>query len=102
MLFFDDMKGAAKIAERLFKKADIEINGSRPWDIQVHNEKLYQRVLAGGSLAFGEAYMDGWWDAKQLDQLLSKILRARLEEDLRPSLNLLALLTIARITNRQK
>lgn len=39
--------------------ANININGDRPWDIQVHNEKRYPRVLAHGSLGLGESYMDG-------------------------------------------
>ncbi|MBI4280880.1 cyclopropane-fatty-acyl-phospholipid synthase, partial [Candidatus Uhrbacteria bacterium] len=42
--------------------ADVRLNGERPWDIVVHNEKLYGRVLSRGSLGFGESYMDGWWD----------------------------------------
>ncbi|MCA9387901.1 MAG: class I SAM-dependent methyltransferase, partial [Candidatus Andersenbacteria bacterium] len=62
------------------KEADIEPNGSRPWDIQIHNEKLYQRVLAQGSLGFGEAYMDGWWDAEKLDELLSKLLSSGIDK----------------------
>jgi hypothetical protein len=27
--------------QALFDAADIQINGDRPWDIQVHNEQLY-------------------------------------------------------------
>ena len=46
--------------QELLKKADITINGDRPWDIVVHNEQLYDRVLQQGSLGLGEAYMDGW------------------------------------------
>lgn len=52
----------------LLSLADVKINGQRPWDIQVHNDTLYSRVLSGGSLALGESYMDGWWDFESLDQ----------------------------------
>ena len=61
-------------------KADIVINGDRPWDVQVHNENLYQRVISQGSLGLGEAYVEGWWDCPQLDELFAKILRARLQD----------------------
>ena len=54
----------------LLRTADIEIGGERPWDIEVRDERLYQRVLGEGTLGAGEAYMDGWWDAEQLDDVL--------------------------------
>lgn len=65
---------------KLLNLAGIQINGSNPWDIQVHNENLYSRVIAGGSLAAGESYMDGWWDAPALDQFFERVLRADLDK----------------------
>jgi len=59
-------------------KIDIEINGTRPWDIEVHDERLYQRIVLRGSIGLGEAYVDGWWDCKKLDEFFYKMLRARL------------------------
>jgi cyclopropane-fatty-acyl-phospholipid synthase len=44
--------------ERLLAQADIEIGGSDPWDVVVHNDRFYRRVLSGSSLALGESYMD--------------------------------------------
>ncbi|MCW8329359.1 cyclopropane-fatty-acyl-phospholipid synthase family protein [Photobacterium sp. SDRW27] len=32
----------------------------------VNNPSFYQRVLKGGSIAAGEAYIDGWWDSPDL------------------------------------
>jgi cyclopropane-fatty-acyl-phospholipid synthase len=64
----------------LLESADIKINGQRPHDIIVHNEDFYARVLSGGTLAFGESYMDGWWDCDALDQLAVRLLSARLDE----------------------
>jgi cyclopropane-fatty-acyl-phospholipid synthase len=64
--------------EVLLKKAGITINGPNDFDIVVNDERLYGRVLAGGSLALGESYMDGWWDAKRLDQFFYKIFIANL------------------------
>ena len=67
-----------KIVENLLNQAGIGINGNNSWDIQVHNNKLYSRILSGGTLALGESYMDGWWDCPNLDQFFTKVLRANL------------------------
>ena len=69
--------------ERLLISADVRINGSRPWDIEVHNKELYRRVLSQGSLGLGESYMDGWWDCYALDEFFYKILSAELDEKVR-------------------
>ena len=71
--------------EKILKSVDVEINGSRPWDLQIHDERFYSRVLRGGSLALGESYMDGWWDCKALDQLSDKLLRGQIEKKVRAS-----------------
>jgi cyclopropane-fatty-acyl-phospholipid synthase len=63
----------------LLAPADIRVNGERPWDIQVHDARLYRRVLTGWSLAFGESYMDGDWDCEQLDGLFTRLMRLGLE-----------------------
>jgi cyclopropane-fatty-acyl-phospholipid synthase len=63
------------VLEALLSKADVAINGDRPWDIQVHDKDVYKRVLLSWSLGFGEAYMDGEWDCVQLDELLTRLLR---------------------------
>ena len=54
----------------LLELADIEINGAHPYDIQVRDSAFYQRVLSGGPLGLGEAYMDGLWDCEALDDLI--------------------------------
>ena len=46
---------AKEFFTKLLVKADVTINGSRPWDIKVHNPDLYQRVLQEGSLGLGES-----------------------------------------------
>ena len=68
-----------QIVQDFLNRADIKINGKRPWDIQVNNQGLYLRVLLGGSIALGEAYMNGWWECKALDQLVDRLLRARFD-----------------------
>jgi cyclopropane-fatty-acyl-phospholipid synthase len=58
--------------ENLAETADIRLEGDRPWDIKVHDERMFQRVLARGTLGLGEGYMDGWWDCDQLDELVRR------------------------------
>jgi len=62
--------------ERMLSAGDVRIDGDRPWDLQVHDERLYARLIRGGSLALGESYMDGWWDCERLDELVNRIMRA--------------------------
>ena len=81
--------------------ADVRINGDRPWDIQVQNQKFYERVLSGGSLALGESYMDGWWNCDALDQFFTKILGARLDKKATKSKQVIWAILKAKITNVQ-
>ena len=69
----------------LLSIADVKINGKRPWDIQIHNEDFYQRVLSQGALGLGESYMDGWWDVKNLDEFFNHILKAELDRKVKTS-----------------
>ncbi len=66
--------------EAVLAGAGIAINGPSRTDLHVHDDRLYSRALAHGSLGFGEAYMDGWWDTDDLDGLLFKIVDARLDQ----------------------
>lgn len=75
---------AKKLATQLLQKAGITLNGSAPYDLQVHNEALYFRTFSQGALGLGEAYMDKWWDCERLDIFFEKVLRAHLEKELQP------------------
>ncbi len=87
--------------QALLDEADIQIGGDRPWDIQVHRTDFYRRVLAGGSMALGEAYMDGWWDCDALDEFTCRVLRAGLREKAGTSWRLIWNVVRARLLNRQ-
>ncbi len=63
----------------LFGLANIEINGSNPWDIKVHNERFYKRAVTEVELGLGESYMDGWWDVDKLDEMIYRIVLADLQ-----------------------
>src|SRR5947208_3411871 len=74
------MSRAQDVITNLLAFADIRINGARPWDIQVHDRRFFSRVLASGTLGFGESYMDGWWDCDALDEMCCRAIRAGLEK----------------------
>jgi cyclopropane-fatty-acyl-phospholipid synthase len=93
------MSAREKVTE-LLQAADIAIGGGRPFDIQVHDERLYRRLLAEGTLGAGEAYMDGWWDVERLDAFFARILRAGLDRELRTPSTLWQIL-VSRLANAQ-
>ncbi|MFW5785835.1 MAG: cyclopropane fatty acyl phospholipid synthase [bacterium] len=86
--------------EELLAPADVRLNGDRPWDIRVHDERLFRRVLAQGTLGLGEAYMEGWWECDQIDEMIHKVLRVGIDRTIK-SWALLFDAVVARITNRQ-
>jgi cyclopropane-fatty-acyl-phospholipid synthase len=88
--------------QEVLSLADVKINGDRPWDIQIHNDRFYQRVVSQGSLALGESYMDCWWDAKALDQFFCKILAAELDKKVRENWRLAVTFLKARLLNPQR
>jgi cyclopropane-fatty-acyl-phospholipid synthase len=64
--------------ETLFARADVHIDGQRPWDIRVHRDRFFGRVLTQTDLGFGESYMDGDWSCDQLDELAARLFGAGL------------------------
>jgi cyclopropane-fatty-acyl-phospholipid synthase len=86
---------------KILSTADVKIDGDRPWDIKVHNDRLYSRVIAGGSLALGESYMQGWWDSEALDEFFNHILGAKIDKKF-TGLNDAAIFLKARLLNRQR
>lgn len=72
----------ADFLAELLQAADIQINGSRAWDIQLHNPNVVQAILAKGSLGVGEAYMAGDWDSNDLAETICRILRADLQSQI--------------------
>lgn len=74
---------------RLLKIAGVSINGDQPCDIQVHDDRFFDRVLAEGSIGLGESYVEGWWDCARLDELVFRIYRNRVPEQVKTSRELL-------------
>ncbi len=82
------------------ESADVKLNGTRPWDMKLNGPGALKQTLARGSLGLGEAYMDGLWDAERLDEFFHRVLRARIDEKVRP-LSLLIPALKAKLFNLQ-
>lgn len=89
-----------KMVREILAPADVKINGDRPWDIQVHDERFYSRVISGGSLAFGESYMDDWWDSAALDETIARIMHIGVHQKAAVDFNALLLYVSARVINQ--
>jgi len=79
----------------------IQINGSHPYDVQVHDERVYERWLSEAELGLGESYMDGWWDCEALDEFIERILRAGLEEKVKRNFSTAFYVLSRRLFNQQ-
>ncbi len=90
-----------QMADKILQKAGVSINGENPWDIQVHDSRVFRRVFKEGSLGLGESYMDGWWDCEQLDEFIFRVVRAKLDKKIKVNWKLALGVIWAKITNPQ-
>ena len=95
-------KDAKNVITELFSSAGVTINGNKPYDIQIHDERFYQRVINHVFLGFGESYMDGWWDCERLDELIAKLALAKLEDKIKGNWKIAWHLFRSRLFNLQK
>jgi len=61
-------------------EAGVTLNGPNPWDPQIHRPRTLRRILFGGTLGAGEAYVDGDWDCLSLDGLATRLLASGVDE----------------------
>ena len=66
--------GAQRICVDLLNEAGVPVGGTEPYAIRVHDERLWDRVIAQRQLGLGEAYMEGWWDCDRLDEMLTRVI----------------------------
>jgi cyclopropane-fatty-acyl-phospholipid synthase len=85
----------------LLKQAGIEIDGPNPWDIRVHDQRWYSRLIRDKNLGLGESYMDGWWDCAQIDEMVCRLLGGGLEDKVRGNVTYLVRLLPAILFNLQ-
>lgn len=90
-----------RIAERILEPADVRLNGGRPWDIRIIDPEALQRALYGGSVGFGEGYLDGLWETDDLEELARRLGGAKTDDIARFLPGGLRLKMHALLANRQ-
>jgi cyclopropane-fatty-acyl-phospholipid synthase len=79
------MQKSEQTIRELLDLAEVEVRGSNPWDIQVYDQRFYDRLIRDTTLGLGESYMDGWWDCDALDQFVTRVLKKDLDRKIRQS-----------------
>lgn len=70
------------LGQKILDRAGITLDGNQPFDLVVHNPLVLRRVIHSGSLGLGEAYMEGWWDTRDLlalPEFFKRVLQGGLE-----------------------
>ncbi len=86
---------------KLLALADVQINGTRSFDIHVTDPRFYDYVLSGGSMGFGNSYVEGWFECDALDECIKKILIAQLDKVVARSAAVILAALSSKIFNKQ-
>ena len=95
------LEKSKELAGKLLSSAGITINGKNSFDIQITDDRFYNIIFSKGELGFGESYMNGWWECDHIDELVYRILRARLDEKIRKNLTVIVLAIKTRLFDLQ-
>jgi len=95
------MASAKDTITHLLSLANIEIDGARPFDIQVHNDRLYRHLVANPGLGLGESYMDGWWDVERIDELAAQLFSVDIKSNIKINPGLIKTVAVSTLLNRQ-
>ena len=47
------------LVAKILASSDVQLDGTRPWDIRVHDHRFFDRVLSHGSVGLG-GIIHGW------------------------------------------
>ena len=86
---------------KILQDADVQLNGERPWDIKLHDERALSVSLSRGTLGVGESYMDGWWDCDQVDVMIDRVHRGQYRRALDAKFGLFSEYLKAKLLNLQ-
>ena len=75
-----------ELVQDKFKLAGIDFKKENSCGLQIHDRRFYEKVLKNGSLGLGESYMDGWWDAEHIDDLMYHVTKSDLQSNAKLSL----------------
>lgn len=98
---YRNVNTARELVIKLLNLAGITVNGNALWDLQIHNDQFYSRVLRDADLGLGESYMDGWWDCQRIDMLIEHIVNANIENKIKTNPQLALRLLLSKIFNFQ-
>lgn len=87
------------VIQDILSSSGIAINGDHPWDMRIHNEGFYQRIIEEGSMGLGESFMDGWWECECLDAFFYRIMLCRAEDMLKKNWKVLLQVIKAAVIN---
>lgn len=96
-----DSRRARDACVDMLASAGITVGGSQPWDVAIHDERVWARVLRDGTLGGGEAYVDGWWDSPALDQTIERLQRIQAVDALRDNWMIMPHIIKSRVLNLQ-
>jgi cyclopropane-fatty-acyl-phospholipid synthase len=94
-------KKSHKIFTELFTQAGIPINGPEPYSIQIHDERIWDRLLDQRLLGLAEGYVDGWWSCERVDEMLTRFTNIDLAKQIPMSPGIAIAAAWSRIANRQ-
>ena len=92
---------SARQCAELLKIAGVTLNGDHLWDIAVHDDRCFRRIVKHGLVGLGETYADGLWECDALDQMFDRCLRADLPARLAGTLPVTARYLREKIFNLQ-
>lgn len=92
---------AKTVVRKLMADAGIHFNGNQPYDVQIHDERVYKRWLSEMEMGLGESYMDGWWDCGALDEFINKVLSAHLDQIVKRNLKTALFILSTKLFNQQ-
>ncbi len=92
---------ARELCVGLLERAGVPIGGPESWSMRVHDERVWERLVGERELGIGESYMDGWWDADRLDEMLARVIASNIRDAIRPGPKLIATAAKSVVMNRQ-
>ena len=95
------VSASEKALRDLFGLAGVGVEGQNPWDLKVHDVRFYAKVLQESSLGLGETYVDGWWDCEAIDQMIDRVLVARLDTMVKGNWRVFLPALLAKFVNMQ-
>jgi cyclopropane-fatty-acyl-phospholipid synthase len=67
-------RGIRQPLERLAETAGITLDGRGPAAVRIFDDRVFHAAATRGFAGLRDAYVEGWWDAEQLDIVTERVL----------------------------